>query len=502
MEQIFEFHVLQLNNRKVNYKMKLFYQLSIIGLLIFFAGCSKDLEPSGLSDAEIIQMIKDSELEDIEKSDLPTQSQNVVDQDYFEYVDVATGQASGLGYEVALAGRGHRIGSRYEIYFNLEGRKLDPNDWGDKRGWDKDGYDREFGVQGDWRCFELVFPLTFNMPDGSFVMVESDNENSWDEIKVWYEENPDSEDKPEMQFPVVIFYNDEAITLSNSEELRGAYARCEPRRNRDDYERNSQCFSLVYPVTYTMPDGSTMEITGDDEEGWSLLKDWYEENSGYEEVMPELYYPVDIVFETEEGEAVFTISSEEEMQEAKAECQDEWGFRECFSLVYPVTFTMPDGSTMEVTGDDEEGWSLLKNWYEENPDYEEVRPQLNYPVDIVFETEEDEAVVTINSEEEMELAKRDCREEGEGEDDERECFEVVLPITFVMPDGSLLTVLEEADWRNVELWYVENHEVEDEPGYQFPVDIVYETEDGNITVTINSQEEMDAAEQDCWGDDG
>jgi hypothetical protein len=414
MEQIFEFYVLQLNNRKVNYKMKLFYQLSIIGLLIFFAGCSKDLEPSGLSDAEIIQMIKDSELEDIEKSDLPTQSQNVVDQDYFEYVDVATGQASGLGYEVALAGRGHRIGSRYEIYFNLEGRKLDPNDWGDKRGWDKDGYDREFGVQGDWRCFELVFPLTFNMPDGSSVMVESDNENSWDEIKVWYEENPDSEDKPEMQFPVVIFYNDEANTLSNSEELRGAYARCEPRRNRDDYERNSQCFSLVYPVTYTMPDGSSMEITGDDEEGWSLLKDWYEENSGYEEVRPELHYPVDIVFETEEGEAVFTISSEEE----------------------------------------------------------------------------------------MELAKRDCREEGEGEDNERECFEVVLPITFVMPDGSLLTVLEEADWRNVELWYVENHEVEDEPGYQFPVDIVYETEDGNTTVTINSQEEMDAAEQDCWGDDG
>ena len=58
-----------------------------------------------------------------------------------------------LGYEVALAGRGHRVGSRHEIYFNVEGRKLDPNDWGDKRGWNKDGYGREFDGEKDWRCF-------------------------------------------------------------------------------------------------------------------------------------------------------------------------------------------------------------------------------------------------------------------------------------------------------------------------------------------------------------
>ena len=118
--------------------MKYFFQVLVFGLLLFFVGCSKEFEPSGLSDAEIIQMIQSSNLEDISKSDLPTTSQEVVNQDYFDYMDVATRQASGLGYEVALAGRGHRVGSRHEIYFNLEGRKLDPNDWGDKRGWNKD----------------------------------------------------------------------------------------------------------------------------------------------------------------------------------------------------------------------------------------------------------------------------------------------------------------------------------------------------------------------------
>ena len=164
---------------------------------------------------------------------------------------------------------------------------------------------------------------------------------------------------------------------------------------------------------------------------------------------------------------------------------------------------MPDGSVMEVTGYDEDGWTTLKNWYEENPGYEEVRPQINYPVDIVFETEEGENVVTINSEEEMELAKRDCIEDWEeGEDNDRECFEIVLPVTFVMPDDSFLTVSEDNDWLNVRLWYEENGDVEEEPSYQFPVDIVYETEDGNNTVTINSQDELEAAEEECWEDEG
>ena len=46
--------------------------------------------------------------------------------------------------------------------------------------------------------------------------------NSWDQIKIWYEANPDSEEKPQMQFPVVIFYEDDTYTLNSSEELRGA----------------------------------------------------------------------------------------------------------------------------------------------------------------------------------------------------------------------------------------------------------------------------------------
>ena len=386
----------------------------------------------------------------------------------------------------------------------LKEEKLDPNDWGDKRGWDKDGYDREFDGEKDWRCFNLVFPITFNMPDGSSVIVESDEEGNWDVIKSWYEANPDSEEKPEMEFPIVINYENDTYTLNSSDELQGAYSRCEPRRKRDEHKRKRHCFSLVYPVSYALPDGSVMDVASDDEEGWAAVKSWYSDNSEFEGVMPELAYPVDIVYELEDGESITTINNEEEMYAAKAECYDDWGPEECFSLVYPVSYTLPDGSVMDVASDDEEGWAAVKSWYGDNTEYEGVMPELAYPVDILYETEEGETVITINSDEEMGVAKRDCHEnwdEDEGDDEERRCFDVVLPVTFLMPDGSSLVVAEESDWRSIDEWYVENSDVEEEPDYQFPIEVVYDSEEGSNTVVINNQEELQAAEQDCLEDE-
>jgi hypothetical protein len=78
---------------------------------------------------------------------------------------------------------------------------------------------------------------------------------------------------------------------------------------------------------------------------------------------------------------------------------------------------MPDESSITVETDDEEGWAELKDWYEDNPDSEE-RPTLQYPVDIVYRTDDGDSVVTINNESEMMAAKEDCREDWE-EDDER-----------------------------------------------------------------------------------
>ena len=378
----------------------------VLPLLLMIAGCDLGVKQEyETSDAELIQMIIDSDKVDIDISELPEQSQTYLSNDR-EYDELGSRYASQLGYEVERIGKGSKSGRRGDVYFNVEGRKLNPNDWG-KRG-------RGFGVgkKEDWECFTLEFPVSFNMPDGSLVTVEADDEENWAEIKTWYETNQDSEERPTMQFPIGILFDEESLVIENQEEMRSAYQECYPKRDGEwSRDRDEACFYLVYPVTYVMPDGSTISVTSDDEDGWSDLKDWYEENEDSED-KPELQYPVDIVVETEEGSSTVTINGEEEMAAAKRECHTEWeedwdedDERDCFEYVLPVTFLMPDGST--ITVEDEEGWYSLRVWYEENRGYEE-EPSIQYPIDISQETEEGLITVTLTSGEEMEEVYSEC----------------------------------------------------------------------------------------------
>ena len=378
----------------------------VLPLLLMIAGCDLGVKQEyETSDAELIQMIIDSDKVDIDISELPEQSQTYLSNDG-EYDELGSRYASQLGYEVERIGKGSKSGRRGDVYFNVEGRKLNPNDWG-KRG-------RGFGVgkKEDWECFTLEFPVSFNMPDGSLVTVEADDEENWAEIKTWYETNQDSEERPTMQFPVGILFDEESLVIENQEEMRSAYQECYPKRDGDwSRDRDETCFTLVFPVNYVMPDGSTISVTSDDEDGWSDLKDWYEENEDSED-KPELQYPVDIIVETEEGSSTVTINGEEEMAAAKRECHTEWeedwdedDERDCFEYVLPVTFLMPDGST--ITVEDEEGWYSLRVWYEENRGYEE-EPSIQYPIDISQETEEGLITVTLTSGEEMEEVYSEC----------------------------------------------------------------------------------------------
>ena len=391
---------------RINKMNDKYLTIFVLPLLLMIAGCDLGVKQEyETSDAELIQMIIDSDKVDIDISELPEQSQTYLSNDG-EYDELGSRYASQLGYEVERIGKGSKSGRRGDVYFNVEGRKLNPNDWG-KRG-------RGFGVgkKEDWECFTLEFPVSFNMPDGSLVTVEADDEENWAEIKTWYETNQDSEERPTMQFPVGILFDEESLVIENQEEMRSAYQECYPKRDGEwSRDRDETCFYLVYPVTYVMPDGSTISVTSDDEDGWSDLKDWYEENEDSED-KPELQYPVDIVVETEEGSSTVTINGEEEMAAAKRECHTEWeedwdedDERDCFEYVLPVTFLMPDGST--ITVEDEEGWYSLRVWYEENRGYEE-EPSIQYPITIAQETEEGLITVTLTSGEEMEEVYSEC----------------------------------------------------------------------------------------------
>ncbi len=66
-----------------------------------------------------------------------------------------------------------------------------------------------------------------------------------------------------------------------------------------------------------------------------------------------------------------------------------------------------------------------------------------------------------------------------------------------MPDGSEITVTDRDDWLDIKAWYSDHPDSDERPELQFPVDIIYR--DGT-TVTINNDDEMQAAKADCGGD--
>jgi len=383
----------------------------IFVITAFFISCEKNImDPYDLSDAQIIEMIIESNKIEILIEEMPENSQVVVNQEYSDYMEISLKKANDFGYEVELAGIGHRSGHRNEVYFNLKGRKLDPNDWGKKTGWDKSRLDKS--DKEDWKCFELIFPVAYNMPDGTTIVVFNDDESEWSIMKTWYEANSEYEEKAELQFPVVIFLEEELITLNNYQELRDAYVACndsQPNRERD---KRTTCFELVYPISYTMPDETTISI--DNVEDYMNIRNWYLEYPDVEE-KPSMEYPVSISYYTEVQDSIVIIESEEDMFKRKVQCWEseiediEYENEKCYTFIYPISFLMPDGSNIVVDNDEEQGWHELSNWYESNSEYEE-EPILNYPIDIVIHNQEGIDQLTINNDEDLESAEEYCKD--------------------------------------------------------------------------------------------
>jgi len=204
------------------------------------------------------------------------------------------------------------MGEYLQAYFDLDGRELR----GDKDS--KDDHDRSKDDKYRKECFKLVYPVTFIMPDGSTIFGDDEIEVGT-AIRSWYEANPNTKDKPVLEYPVdIIFRDGSVVTVTSDEDIRGIYARCE-YSDRDKDRKREKCFEMVYPVTFIMPDGST--VTGDDREEVGLaIRSWREENPDSKE-RPTLQFPVEIEFEN--GTTV-TINNVEEMDRARRACEDDY----------------------------------------------------------------------------------------------------------------------------------------------------------------------------------
>lgn len=157
----------------------------------------------------------------------------------------------------------------------------------------------------------------------------------------------------------------------------------------------------------------------------------------------------------------------------------------CFEFVFPIDFIMPDDSSITLNSQDE--WSLIKDWYISNPDAT-VRPELVFPVNITLK--EDGSTQTLIDSDELKTVKDSCRK-GK---DKRKCFKLVLPVSFTMPDASIIDVNERVDFKLVRQWHKDNPDATEKGSLNFPIDIEYK--DGTVA-TVNDQTEYDAAKDSC-----
>ena len=505
-------------------------------------GPQKDLT---LDDDLILAIQKSTDKQIISETELPGASRDLLVSEYYDEVTLEAMIAPDLGFEVFRSGVCEKSGKISELYFDLDGRKLC---WDDenKTADDKSGYHR-----GDkWSCFEMVFPLSLSMADGSTITVSANDESGWAELKTWYNVNPEITTRPEMVYPVSIIYTDDSVVILESEAaMHEAKSECVSQRGggkgrmgrrgfadrpeagdrrggqlmeqtddgngrRFGHRDERRCFEFVFPITHVMPDGSL--ITIEDPTGFTSIRAWYAEHPDTDE-RPQLQFPVDIIFE---DATTASLENEADLTAARESCagDDQQGghghgdrppgggnnhHADCFDFVFPVIHLMPDGSL--IIAEDEAGLAEIGAWYAAHPDSREPAI-LQYPVTIVYE---DGSTVTLADHSEMAAARAACDDDngngggnggggdhGGGHHDN--CFQLVFPFTHIMPDGSFIIIEDETGFAAVRAWYAEHPDTNERPQLQYPVDIMYS--DGT-SVTILDTTAMLAAREACDEDD-
>ena len=296
----------------------------------------------------------------------------------------------------------------------LELKSSEDDESGDDRQGDKK---RNHGKKS---CFDIVYPISMTLPDGTVITGERDELH--ESIKEWREANPDVKEKAQINFPISIQYpsdeegvDPETVEIADEEALKAAIEAC-PKGDKGNKDRRGHgkkaCFKIVYPISMTLPDGEV--VSGDRKELDEAIKAWREANPEVKE-RPQINFPISIQYPPEEeggDPVVVEIADHDALEEAMKACKDDNRDdkkpRTCFKIVYPISMTLPDGSV--VSGDRKELNEAIKAWRNANPDVKE-RAQLNFPLSVEYRPVEeggDPVVVEFASQEEFDQAVEDC----------------------------------------------------------------------------------------------
>jgi hypothetical protein len=197
---------------------------------------------------------------------------------------------------------------------------------------------QERGGMGRFGCYELVFPVSFTLPDSSTVVTA----NSYDDIKnalhTYFEENPvqngsghghghggkDGKGGKHINFvfPIsVINEAGEVITVADEAALKVLHDACAGTFGDHGPKGHGQhglsCFSIVFPITLTFPDSTTATV--DSQQAFhDAVHTWRANNPG-STGRPQIVFPITIKM-TADGSTV-TVASHDELHTIKDNCE-------------------------------------------------------------------------------------------------------------------------------------------------------------------------------------
>lgn len=175
------------------------------------------------------------------------------------------------------------------------------------------------------------------------------------------------------------------------------------------------CYELVFPVSFTLPDNSTVEVNSY-EEIIDALRAYYQANGTGHPGRPfrprmAFVFPISVV--SQDGE-VITVSTDDELRALRGACTGRFGQHgprghgqhglSCFEIVFPVTIAFPDGTT-GAAADRQSLHLLIRTWHHDHPGVP-GRPQITFPLTV--QMTEDGTTVTVNSRDELRALKEGC----------------------------------------------------------------------------------------------
>jgi len=223
---------------------------------------------------------------------------------------------------------------------------------------DEELEDYFFGGFGCNDLDDLTFPTEIELPDGTTVTVNSEEE-LFEVLDQWW-------------------------------ETHGA--------EWGDEDYSEDCFTVVYPIGVQFPDGTIINYATE-EDLYTGIEAWYNANpDSDEEPLP--VYPFEVIFEDGITQTVRNELDEEALWEV---CYGYIDFDLCFDLNFPITLIYPDSSTIEVNSEIA-FITTVEAFYETNEDAEEDI-DIQYPIDITLT---DGTIQAINNDEELEAALEVC----------------------------------------------------------------------------------------------